>query len=226
MPFEILSINVGKPKNVFCDGMEITTGIYKKPVTTEVFLSTLNFTGDGQADLVHHGGVDKAVCVYPYEHYPYWETQLGQMLEFAAFGENLTVKGMTEEKVHIGDIFQLGEAVVQISQPRQPCYKLAKRYNIVDLPLKVQQTGFTGFYFRVLQKGWVNPASTIQLLERHPAGITVAFANQIMHHDKKNKEAIRKLLEIDELSASWKKTLQKRLKGADTDPRKRLTGES
>jgi MOSC domain-containing protein YiiM len=209
--FEIVSINVGKPMNLVFNGKELLTGINKKPVSEPIFLSFLNFTGDGQADLVHHGGKDKAVCVYPYDHYAYWEKELGRKLEAAAFGENLTVKGVVEEDVCIGDMFQLGEAIVQVSQPRQPCYKLAKKYNVEDLPLRVQNTGYTGFYFRVLKEGWVTKESRLQLLSRHPLGITVSFANHIMYHDKYNQEGIERILSVQELSESWRTTLLKRL---------------
>jgi MOSC domain-containing protein YiiM len=209
--FEIVSINVGKPMNLVFNGKELRTGINKKPVTEPIFLSFLHFDGDGQADLIHHGGKDKAVCVYPYDHYAYWEKELGRKLEAAAFGENLTVKGLEEEDVCVGDMFQLGEAVVQVSQPRQPCYKLAKKYNVEDLPLRVQKTGYTGFYFRVLKEGWVTKESRLQLLSRHPLGVTVSFANHIMYHDKYNQEGIERILSVQELSESWRKTLLKRL---------------
>jgi MOSC domain-containing protein YiiM len=222
---EIVSLNVGKPMTVTYNGKELSTGIYKSPVQAPVFLSKLNFDGDGQADLVYHGGVDKAVCVYSYEHYPYWEKELERELPLGAFGENLTVKGIREEDVCIGDIFQLGEAVVQISQPRQPCHKLAKRYDIPTLPVLVQNTGFTGFYFRVLEEGWVKPDDSLRLLTRHPQEITVSFANQIMHHDRQNQEGIEKILDVKELSDSWRKTFRKRLQGFETDTSQRLKGE-
>lgn len=220
----IVSINVGKPSTLYTDGQEIQTGIVKRPVHAPVHLKTLNFEGDGQADLVHHGGADKAVCVYPHDHYVYWENDLKLTLSPGAFGENLTVKGLTEDKVHIGDIFQLGEAVVQVSQPRQPCFKLAKRYGIKELPLKFQTTGFTGYYFRVLQEGIVRERDALSLLEEHPMKRSVQYANTIMHHDKKNREGIEMLLNVDALSANWRATFEKRLQGIEPDASKRLEG--
>jgi MOSC domain-containing protein YiiM len=215
--FAIVSINVGKPMNLHFNGKELLTAIHKKPVSEPIFLSFLHFAGDGQADLVHHGGKDKAVCVYPYDHYAYWEKELGRELEAAAFGENLTVKGLVEEDVCIGDVFQLGEAIVQVSQPRQPCHKLAKKHNVEDLPLRVQNTGYTGFYFRVLKEGWVTKESFLRLLNRHPLGVTVSFANHIMYHDKSNKDGIERILRVNELSESWRAILRKRLNSVDTD---------
>ncbi|GGG20048.1 MOSC domain-containing protein [Paenibacillus aceti] len=222
---KIISINIGKPIQVQYNNREVSTGIFKKSIDEPVFLTSLNFEGDGQADLVHHGGRDKAVCVYPYEHYPYWEQELGRALKYSAFGENLTTQGLLETEVCIGDIFQLGEAVVQVSQPRQPCFKLSVRYGAPDMPMKVQETGYTGFYFRVLQEGLVSKSDNLIRTSRHPKGISVSYANQIMHRDKNDREGIKKILEVEELSASWRKTFVKRLEGNVTDTKERLTGD-
>ncbi|CAM4269858.1 hypothetical protein BAMA_20925 [Bacillus manliponensis] len=221
---EIVSINVGKPITVDYKGKEIKTGIYKFQIQGPVYLSKLNFDGDGQADLVHHGGPDKAVCVYAAEHYPYWEQDLNKKLVHGAFGENLTVKEMLEPDIHIGDTFQIGEAIVQVSQPRQPCFKLAKRYDLHDLPLKFQKTGYTGFYLRVIEEGWMSSDSEIKLIERNLNGITVDFANVIMHHDKKNVDAIERILNVKELSSNWRKTFSKRLDGKIEDIKARVEG--
>jgi MOSC domain-containing protein YiiM len=212
----IISIHVGKPKPVLHQGKELETGIYKSPVASPIRLARLNFEGDGQADLEHHGGPDKAVCVYCEEHYPYWEKELRRSLNRGAFGENVTVQGMTEAEVCIGDIYRLGEAVVQISQPRQPCFKLGMRHDVADLPVKVQTTGFTGYYFRVLEEGTVASGSEVKLLERHPAGITVAYANRIKYHEKKNREGIERILSVKELSDSWRASLISRLASLDS----------
>ncbi|MGN4422892.1 MOSC domain-containing protein [Bacillus cereus group sp. MYBK30-1] len=205
-------------------GKLIQTGINKKQVKEPVFLSFLKFNGDGQADLVHHGGVDKAVCVYSGDHYPYWEKELNQELVYGAFGENITVRGMREEDVCIGDTFQFGKATVQITQPRQPCFKLAKKYNIPKLPLYFQDTGYTGFYFRVLKEGWISPVDTLKLLKSDPKGVSVSFANRIMHKEKQNFEGLKRILEVNALSASWRKTFEKRIKGEEINTKERLEG--
>ena len=217
-------MNVGKPRDLQFGKKEVTTGINKKPVSEPVFLSTLNFTGDGQGDLVNHGGRDKAVCVYPYEHYPYWEKELGKPLDFSAFGENLTLLGLTEDELCIGDSFQIGEAVVQVSQPRQPCFKLSLIHERKDMPLLVQNTGYTGYYFRVLKEGMVAPSDQLLHISRPALAISVTEANRLMHHDKDDVEGIRNLLKVDELSESWRKTFQKRLDGIEADTSERLTG--
>lgn len=110
------------------------------------------------------------------------------------------------------------------SQPRQPCYKLARRYNLSDFALQVQHTGFTGYYFRVLKEGLVHPEKPILLLERDPHGITIQHANQIMHHDRTNLDKARQLLAVEALSENWRNTLTKRLEGIESDPGRRLYG--
>ena len=222
--YQLLSLNIGLPKEVTYGGKVIHTGINKKQVKEPVYLSFVKFNGDGQADLVHHGGVDKAVCVYTGDHYPYWEKELNQDLVYGAFGENITVSGMREEDVCIGDMFELGQAIVQVTQPRQPCFKLAKKYNIPKLPLYFQETGYTGFYFRVLKEGWVSSVDTLKRLQSDPKGVSVAFANRIMHKEKQNIEGVKRILEVNALSNSWRKSFEKRISGEEINTKERLEG--
>ncbi|MDI5788370.1 MOSC domain-containing protein [Bacillus licheniformis] len=142
---DILSINVGKPEEIQFQNKAVSTGIYKKPASGPIFLSSTNFTGtDRGSHSSRRRG--KAVCVYPYEHYLFGKGT-AKKAGIRSIWRNLTIKGLLEDDVHIGDIFQLGAAVVQVSQPRQPCYKLTVRYGMPDMILKVQDTGFTGFTF-------------------------------------------------------------------------------
>ncbi|HFK1788737.1 TPA: MOSC domain-containing protein [Bacillus pacificus] len=223
--FQLLSLNIGLPKEVTYGGKVIHTGINKKQVKEPVYLSFVKFNGDGQADLVHHGGVDKAVCVYTGDHYPYWEKELNQNLVYGAFGENITVSGMREEDVCIGDTFELGQAIVQVTQPRQPFFKLAKKYNIPKLPLYFQETGYTGFYFRVLKEGWVSSVDTLKRLQSDPKGVSIAFANCIMHKEKQNIEGVKRILEVNALSSSWRKSFEKRISGEEINTKERLEGK-
>ncbi|EEK78930.1 MULTISPECIES: MOSC domain-containing protein [Bacillus cereus group] len=223
--YEVLSLNIGLPKEVMYGGKLIQTGINKVETKEPIYLSFLKFKGDGQADLVHHGGVDKAVCVYSGDHYEYWEKELNQDLVYGAFGENITVSGLREEDVCIGDTFKLGEAIVQVTQPRQPCFKLAKKYNVPKLPLYFQETGYTGFYFRVLKEGWVSHVDTLKWLDSDPKGVTVAFANRIMHKEKQNVEGVHRILGVKALSTSWRKTFEKRMKGEEISTKERIEGE-
>ncbi|MDR6554192.1 MOSC domain-containing protein [Paenibacillus qinlingensis] len=208
---QITSINVGLPQTIAYRGKELTTGIYKTPVSSSLFVSKIQIEGDGQADLTVHGGVDKAICVYPEEHYAYWETLRGYKLDVATFGENLTIRGLQEHEVRIGDTFAIDEVIVQVSQPRQPCHKLAKRMDWPEATLHVQDTGYTGYYFRVLQEGRISPQSELRLLARDEAGVTVAYANQIKYHDKNNIEGVKRVLGVEALSTSWKQSFRKRL---------------
>ncbi|MBD0383579.1 MOSC domain-containing protein [Paenibacillus sedimenti] len=207
---EIISVNVGIPQTIIYKGKELDTGIYKSPVSSPLHVSKVQLDGDGQADLVNHGGADKALCVYCEEHYA-WDHKLDRNLTWGAFGENLTVRGLLEEEVCIGDTYQIGEAIVQVSQPRQPCHKLAKRHDVADLAVQVQDTGFTGYYFRVLQEGIIPVQPEVALVAKHEAGVTVAFANQIMYHDQSNLEGIERILAVEALSASWRESFAKRL---------------
>ena len=186
-----------------------------------------NLAGDGQADLFHHGGSHKAVCVYPASHYPYWQTVLPlSELPHGSFGENFTVSNLVEADVCIGDIWQIGDATVQVSQPRQPCWKLARRWNIKDLANQVQQTGRTGWYFRVKVEGDVSAGMALTLLNRPHPRWTVAAANSIMHHDRKNYSAAFELAALSELSPSWQETLHNRVhQNTEPDVSLRLDGQ-
>ena len=202
------SLNTGLPKKEIFHGREVITGICKKPVTGPLVLLKSGFENDGVGDLKHHGGSDKAVCVYSLEHYAYWEDILGMKLPDAAFGENLTVSDLTEEAVCIGDVFELGTVLLQVSQPRQPCRTLAARYGRDDLVKLVADSGYTGFYFRVLKEGAVQKGERLSLKEKDPRGITVLFASHTFHHNRNNREAIEKVLAVPALSASWQKSFQ------------------
>lgn len=219
----ILSVQIGASAEIKSTGTgewwdrNWVSGFYKSPVTSPVWLAYGGLRGDEQADRVHHGGVDKAVCVYPVEHYPQWRTELGlPQMERGAFGENFTTAGLTETGVSIGDIFEIGDAQVQISQPRQPCWKLARRWRIKNLTALVEQTGRTGFYFRVLRHGWIEPGQALKLVERPFPQFTVAHANRIMHHGKTDFGAARMLAECAVLSASWKDGLWARVVDAQS----------
>ncbi|WP_235427195.1 MOSC domain-containing protein [Cohnella kolymensis] len=209
--FHLLSLNIGGIKSNTYKGKEVRSGIEKESVLGKVTLSELGFAGDAQADLVHHGGPDKAVCLYSHNHYPHWEHVLNRQLPFGSFGENFTLRGVSEAEVYIGDEFQAGTSVVQISQPRQPCWKLAMRWGLEQLPLLITESGATGFYFRVIQPGEVQAGDELRLTRRHPDRVTVAEANRVMYTDKHDQDSIRRLLAVNALSASWVATLEKKV---------------
>lgn len=228
------SIQVGMPRTYGDDeaaepmDRRWTTGFYKEPVTGPVLLGTTNLTGDRQADTENHGGADKAVLAYATEHYVDWKQTLNQdELCYGAFGENFTVAGLTESDVCIGDTWRVGEeAVVQVSQPRQPCWKLARRWRIKLLALQVQQTGRTGWYYRVLQPGVVSAGMTMILQNRPHPEWTVQRANRIKHADKADIAAALELAAIPLLSQNWRNTLTRRTEKLEHDPSNRLIGEN
>lgn len=233
MSTEVVSIQVGLPQLLgqagACDPMDRpwTTGFLKEAVSGPVFLGRLNLVGDGQADLKHHGGLDKAVLAYPLEHYAYWRSHLDiPDLPQGGFGENFTTQGQSESEVCIGDVYTIGEAEVQVSQPRQPCWKLARRWRVKSLALAVQKTGYTGWYFRVLREGFVEAKTELILRERPCPQWTIAKAHHLMHYDLKNREASAELASCPFLSASWTSTLMKRVnRNINPDPKPRLEGE-
>lgn len=197
------------------------SGIFKTPVPGAIHLGKTNLDGDGQGDTKAHGGPDKAVCVYAHDHYRYWQERFGlETLPTGSFGENFTTLGLVETEVCIGDTFAIGDAgmgdsgdgvVVQVSQPRGPCWKLARRWQVGDLVEQVQATGFTGWYFRVLAEGMVVAGDALQLIERPYPHLSLAEANRLIHHDKEDWEAIAVLLACPLLSQSVQNSLRRRI---------------
>jgi MOSC domain-containing protein YiiM len=172
---KLVSIQVGRPRTVRWKRTTVTTGIYKQPVQAgRVMLRRLNLDGDEQADLTVHGGWDKAVYVYPSEHYPVWRAELpGILFPYGAFGENFTTEGLDESTVHIGDQFRIGEAVVEVTQPRLPCYKLGIRFGRPDMPKRFHASGRCGFYLAVLQEGQVRVGAKWDRITRHDDELSV-----------------------------------------------------
>ena len=208
----IISINIGKPTQVaYGADKKFRSAIQKKPVRGKVYLDYLGFEGDKVADPRIHGGRDKAVCVYSENHYPFWEKELSRSLSPGAFGENLTLKNVNESEVCIGDIFKIGEAEVQCSQPRQPCHKLNKVFNYQKMACRVQTLGYSGFYMRVIKPGWLETGNPFELLEPEPTQISVETANRLVHEDRKNSSMLKKLLNLNSLSKEWRDICEKRL---------------
>ena len=154
---KVVSLSVGLPREVEWDGDTVLTSIFKEPVDRRLRVSKLNIEGDEQSDLTVHGGVDKAVYVYPSEHYEAWSRELPEVeFPWAAFGENLTTEGLLED-VRIGDRFRIGTAEFVVTQPRLPCYKLGIRFGRMDMLKRMLRNGRTGFYFAVTTEGEVGP---------------------------------------------------------------------
>jgi MOSC domain-containing protein YiiM len=216
----IVSLNVGRAQPLRHARGEVPSAIRKTPVAGALALGPLGLDGDEQADLRVHGGADKALCVYPREHAAWWASTLGVDLPSGGAGENLSTIGLIEAEVVIGDLYRVGAAsgagagpLVQVSQPRQPCYKLAARHGNPLIALAVQEAGTTGFYLRCVEQGELRSGDPIVLVERPAHGVTIAEANRVMHHDRRGAEGLRRLLDVPELAAVWRTTFERRLTG-------------
>ena len=174
---KLVSMQVGRPRTVRWHGKPVSTGIYKEPVAGRIMLYRFNLDGDQQADLTVHGGPDKAVYVYPSEHYPIWQAEFPDLpLPYGMFGENFTTEGLDESSVHIGDQFRIGGAVVEVTQPRMPCYKLGIRFGRPDMVKRFHASGRCGFYLRVLEEGEVGAGDVIHRVKVDPKRMTVRQA--------------------------------------------------
>ena len=211
MGIELVHFSIGKPKSMkYGENKEMTTGICKE-LAEEVFLSKDGFLGDGVADLRFHGGPDRAVCVYPYEHYAQWEQEFQTTLPPSTFGENITVTNMLERDVFIGDTYQLGEAIIQVTQSRIPCSTISKRLGIPGILPRIVATGYTGYLCRVLKEGIVRKDSQIKLLERRPDSVSILFSNEVYFHRRKDTESMEEIVAIPELAEDWREPLTDRL---------------
>jgi MOSC domain-containing protein YiiM len=171
---QLIAIFAARPQAVSIEGREVSTAIYKLPVTGPVMVRKLNIDGDQQGDLTVHGGIDKAVYCYPSEHYETWSAELKRALDRGTFGENLTVAGFLEDLLHIDDVIEVGSAVLQVSQPRYPCFKLGHKMGDQRFLRRFQQSERSGFYCRVLQEGMIEAGDVMQVVRRDEGQPTVA----------------------------------------------------
>jgi MOSC domain-containing protein YiiM len=204
------------------------SGIAKAPLMAPVLLRRIGFQGDEQGDRVRHGGPEKAVHHYPFDHLAPWKSEIGPhalLDQPGAFGENVSTTGLAEADVAIGDIFRLGHALVQVSQGRQPCWKLNERFSDIRMARRVQVTGRTGWYYRVLEEGIVSPSDGLKLVERTNEDWTI---NRVWHHfyvDTMNADALRQIAELPALAQGWRDYAAKRLAaGIVEDWSRRLEG--
>jgi MOSC domain-containing protein YiiM len=220
MMAELLSIQVAVPTaHSYAQpddgvGREWTSAIFKQPVSGPVWLGSLNLDGDQQADLKNHGGPDKAVLMYAAAHYEYWRAILpDKNWAYGGFGENFTASGLDEFEVSIGDVFAIGEARVQVSQPRQPCWKLARRWEQKDLAVAVRETSYTGWYARVLQEGLVGAGIPLERLERPYPQWTIARVSNIINDFDGHLEEALELAQCPAFSSvAWRRRLEANLK--------------
>ena len=209
---KLISMNVGLPRDVIWKGRKVTTGIFKEPVAGRVRLRKLNLDGDRQADLAVHGGPEKAVYAYPSEHYAAWRSELGRPeLTWGMFGENFTTDGMLENKTNIGDTFQIGSALVMVTQPRMPCYKLGIKFGRDEMLKLFLKSLRSGFYFSVLEEGEVAAEDEIKLVARDPNNVTIEDITKLYSTERDNDELKRRAIEVEALPSSWRNYFLKQL---------------
>ena len=200
----VISVNVGQPRAVRFREGTLLTGIFKTPVTGRVTLNKLNLAGDRQADLTVHGGIDKAVYCYRVEHYRYWAAALpGTELPYGMFGENLTTEGLDETSVYIGDRFRIGSAILQVTQPRTPCYKLGIKFGRSDVVEKFWFSGRSGFYFSVIAEGELGSGDVIERVAVGPGQVSVAEVLQLAGGVEPDRTQLERVLHSP-LPDSWK----------------------
>jgi MOSC domain-containing protein YiiM len=209
---KIVSLNVGRPRLAMRNDEPVSTGIFKEPVAGRVMLRTLNLDGDRQADLTVHGGPEKAVYVYPAEHYAFWKQELPEMeLPWAMFGENFTTEGMFETEINVGDRFRIGSAEVMVTQPRMPCYKLGIRFGRTDIIKRFLASERTGFYFSVLKEGEVSAGDGIEVIEKNASGVRVVDVTRLYSSDKENVDLMMRAIATEALPNNWREYFRKRI---------------
>lgn len=210
----MLSVNTGLPREVAWKGRTVRTGIFKSPVQGRVAVRHEGLRGDGQADLVAHGGASKAAYVYPSEHHPFWR-EVWPDLEIgpATFGENLTTEGLLETAVHLGDRLRVGTAVLEVTQPRTPCYKLGIRLGREDAVTRFLAEDRSGFYLAVVEAGEVEAGDAVERLEEDPRRVSVVEAVRILRGELRDPDLLRRAIDVPAVPEEWRRRFQKALDG-------------
>ena len=206
----IVSTNIGEKTTITFHGKEVETGMFKYPVNAPLLLGKEDVRGDAVIDRRYHGGIDKACYLYSADHYPFWKEKYPNLeWSWGMFGENLTVAGLNESEIHIGDIFSIGTATVQISQPRQPCFKLGIRLGDPAAGKRFVQAGKPGAYVRVLKEGTVQTGDDLQLETNHPKNSSLAEVFRLLYNPGEHPEAMQRAIEMAELAGSCRDDLIK-----------------
>jgi MOSC domain-containing protein YiiM/ferredoxin len=223
---QLRSVNVGRPKPVDYRGKIFQTAIFKDPIQDRVQVTKHVLEGDGQADLDNHGGEYMAVYAYPFEHYDYWATEL-ERNDFVPgqFGENLTVEGLLEDEVYIGDVYKINDVFLQVTQPRYPCYKLDIRMGLAGFNRTFHDSARVGFYFRVLEIGDIGAGDTIERISTASQGLSVADVYRLMYTDTEDLAGARVGAALEALSPEWRDTFAKRLEMGGEPARTVVSGE-
>ena len=209
---KILSINVSEPKKIVFNGKELITSIYKKPINGSVDVSDIGILGDRQADMKVHGGYDKAVYAYSYKHYKKWSDEMGQEYsEYGLVGENLTIDDFDEKSVKIGDEFEVGSCILQVSQPRIPCFKIGIKMNSREFPKKFSTSGLLGSYLRVVRNGSIQSGDELKLIKTEENSLSLFDIASILFKDINNIEKMKAALDLKYLTEEIKERFRERL---------------
>lgn len=214
MSMTLISVNVGRPREVPYNGNAVSTGIFKEPVSGAVAVHRLNLAGDGQADLVHHGGEAKAVYAYSLDHYDWWSATLGREdLVHGQFGENLTIAGLDEAILCLGDQLRIDDARFAISQPRVPCFKLGLRFGDKQLPRLFAESLRTGIYLRVLDEGHVRSGDAVEVVAHGEPRVSIRslFDAYLKPNDPDALKVLAQALQVPDLSDEWRDQIARRL---------------
>lgn len=206
----IVSVNIGRPQLTARGGRTYSTSINRRPVIGAVQLTMEGFVDDRVSDRSVHGGPDKALCCYAFEHYPFWESRLGHDLPIPSFGENLTTEGLLETDVCIGDTYRIGTATVQVTQPRVPCTTLAGKHEEPRIIPWVWEEGFSGFYFRVIELGAISAGDGVELIARPLPEFTILRMLRLKRGEDLTEETRERLANLPELSESWRGSFRKK----------------
>ena len=209
---KLVSVNVGRTREVLYQKEMISTGIYKSAVEGRVIARGDGVEGDQQADLAVHGGIDKAVYAYPFEHYAHWQQVLDRDdFEHGQFGENLTLEGLLEDDVSVGDLLRIGEVTLQVSQPREPCSRLGIRMGDATFIKRFHQSRLSGFYLRVVEEGTLAAGDPVERIHRAENSFTIAQLYGILHFGEGDAETIRRAANLPELAMAWREPLRQLL---------------
>lgn len=204
----VVALSISGGRQVPHNGQIVGTGIFKEPVARRLMARRLGLEGDKQVDLRYHGGEHKAIYAYPHEHYATWARELGRDdFGFGQFGENLTTEGLLETSVHLGDRFRVGEALLEITQPRVPCFKLGIKMGDPEFVKTFLKSMRSGFYLRVLEEGEIGAGDAIERTELGPERITIHDLYHLRFKDALNKEMIQRALSVEALSKEWRREL-------------------
>jgi MOSC domain-containing protein YiiM len=213
MAARVISVNVGLPREIEWLGKRDTTAIWKAPVEGRVPVADVNLAGDDQADRRFHGGPDKAAYAYAREDYDWWSRELDRPLEPGTFGENLTLEGLDVTAAVVGERWAMGSALLEVAQPRTPCWKIGARMDDPDFPVWFAAAGRPGAYLRIVSEGDVGAGDAVEVVERPAHGLTVGEVARIYHGDRAR---CAELLQAPELAEEWRAWVAERLGGAHT----------